>query len=59
MALDLASDMDTIYLESGFEETVTSVPPTGAPVQIKAQVFRGGIKNINLLIKGQNENEKK
>jgi hypothetical protein len=59
VTLDLASDMDTVFLESGFEETVTSVPPIGAPVQIKAQVFRGGIKNVNLLIKGQNENEKK
>lgn len=52
-------DMDMVFLANGFEETITATPPTGAPVVIKAQVFRGGVNNINLLIKGQAESEKK
>ncbi len=59
MALDLMGDMDTIFLANGFEEVVIAIPPVGSPVSIKAQVFRGGANNINFLIKGQQESEKK
>ena len=59
MTLDLMSDMDTVFLDNGFEETVSAIPPTGSQVSIKAQVFRGGANNINFLIKGQQESEKK
>lgn len=52
-------DMDTVFLASGFEETVTAIPPSGSSASIKAHVFRGGVNNVNLLIKGQSESEKK
>lgn len=60
MAFDLMDDMDGIFNDSGFEETVTAVPPSpAAPFTCPAQVFRGGANNINFLIKGQQESEKK
>ena len=59
MTFDLMGDMDEIFLDSGFEESIVAVPPSGSPASIKAQVFRGGANNINFLIKGQQESEKK
>ena len=52
-------DMDSIFLDNGFEEFVIAIAPTGEPAQIKAQVFRGGVNNVKLLIKGQTESAKK
>jgi hypothetical protein len=46
MSIDLMGDMDSIFLDNGFEETITAIPSTGSPASIKAQVFRGGIDNI-------------
>jgi hypothetical protein len=59
MTLDLMADMDTVFLDNGFEESITAIPPTGSPVSIKAQVFRAGASSINLLIKTQSETVKK
>ena len=59
MAFDLMTDMDEVFLSSGFEESITAVPPSGSPLSIKAMVFRGGTNNLNFLIKGQQESSKK
>jgi hypothetical protein len=59
MTFDLMGDMDNTFLASGFEEVITAIPPTGSSFTLKAHVFRGGINNINLLIKGQTESQKK
>jgi len=59
MSLDLMADMDSVFLDSGLEESISAIPPTGSPITVKAMVYRGGSNNINLMIRGQQGTEKK
>ena len=59
MTIDLMADMDTVFLDSGLEESISAIPSTGSPKTIKAMVYRGGSNNISLMIRGQQGTEKK
>ena len=53
MTLDLKADMDSVFLDCGFEEDANYVFDGDAPVTVslKAQIFRGAENRINLNIR--------
>jgi hypothetical protein len=59
MALDLIADMDSVFLNSGFEEPITYIPDDSDGLPISAIVFRDTESLVSMNNAGGNFNQSK
>jgi hypothetical protein len=57
MTFDLAADMDSVFLSSGFNETVTYTPENGVAEIINSIVFRDTESMVSINNSGGNFNQ--